>query len=74
MFSSHGMTRRELLQARGCLVRAIAREAPGTISDWNATCHRRCPSAEQLIAAPFPLLTVQTVLMRKKFLRCFWEA
>jgi hypothetical protein len=74
MVSSHGMTRRELPQARGRRVSAIAWEAPGTISDWNATCHRRGPPAEQLIAAPVPLLTVQTVLMRKKFLRCFWEA
>jgi hypothetical protein len=74
MCSSHGMTRRELPRARGRRVSAIAWEAPGTISDWNATCHRRCPPAEQLIAAPFPLLTVQTVLMRKKFLRGIGEA
>ena len=74
MFSSHGMTRRELPQVRGRLVSAIAWEAPGTTSGWNATCHRRCPPAEQLITASFPLLTVKTVMMRKKSLRCFREA
>jgi hypothetical protein len=74
MFSSHGMTRKELPQARGRRVRAIAWEAPGTASGWNAMGHRRCPSAEQLITASVPLLTVQTVLVRKKFLRCFREA
>jgi hypothetical protein len=50
MCSSHGMTRRELPRARGRRVSAIAWAAPGTISDWNATCHRRpvCPENPKL--------------------------
>lgn len=74
MCSSHGMARRELPQACGRLARAIAWEALATPLGWNATCHRRCPPTETLITAAVPLLTVQTVLMRKKFLRCVGDA
>jgi hypothetical protein len=52
MCSSHDITRRELPRARGRRVSAIAWEAPGTISDWNATCHRRCRSTPDSADSP----------------------